>query len=314
MVISLTFSVSLYQVSSEDLGRNVNRQLTYFNNFLGPQDLNNYSNLRLRQLNNDLKHLRANLFLFNAFVLIGGGAASYWLARRTLRPIESALAAQSRFAADASHELRTPLTAMQTENEVALRSNNLTKKQATELLKSNLEEVGKLKSLSEGLLRLAGSNQTDNLNDSVPLKDVVSKAMQRFSKTAAAKHISIDNKARNFNVRGDADSLTELISIFIDNAIKYSPSRSTVILKSWSRDKTISLSIADNGQGIAATELPYVFDRFYRTDNSRTKNQAEGYGLGLAIAQKITEAHHGHIEVSSLPGKGSTFIVHLPAA
>ncbi|HET7827871.1 MAG TPA: histidine kinase dimerization/phospho-acceptor domain-containing protein, partial [Candidatus Saccharimonadales bacterium] len=134
MSVSLIFSVILYNVSSADLQRNAKRQLGYFNNFLGPDDFNNYNLIRQRQLNEDKRNLKGSLVLFNLAVLAGGGAASYLLARRTLRPIEEALSVQSRFAADASHELRTPLTAIQTENEVALRNPALKKSQAVALL------------------------------------------------------------------------------------------------------------------------------------------------------------------------------------
>lgn len=125
MAISILFSLSLYHVYSVDLGHNVKRQIGYFNNLLGPDESQDYSLLRQHQLNQDLDHLRGSLILFNVLVLIGGGAASYWLARRTLAPIEEALDSQSRFASDASHELRTPLAAIQTENELVRKAKGM---------------------------------------------------------------------------------------------------------------------------------------------------------------------------------------------
>jgi signal transduction histidine kinase len=314
MAISVVFSLSLYRVSSDDLYRNVNRQIGYFNNLLGPSEGENYKVLRSRQLDQDLSHLKANLIVFNLLVLLSGGAASYWLARRTLEPIEEAMESQSRFASDASHELRTPLTAIMTENEVALRSKNLTKTEATGLLKSNLEEVAKLKALSEGLLRLANGNGHIADPQPVSLKDITAQAAGRYAKAAAAKKIRIDNKVSDLQAKGDKDSLAELVSIFIDNAIKYTPAGGAVKLSSLRQNKCVKLKISDNGQGIKHSELPQIFDRFYRADSSRTKDDAGGYGLGLAIAKKITDAHHGHIEVASTPGKGTAFTVVLPAA
>ena len=314
MAVSLIFSGLLYQVSSNDLQRNVNRQLGYFNNFLGPGDFDNYSNLRQRQLDDDKRHLRASLLFFNSVVLVGGGLASYWLARRTLRPIEDALESQSRFAADASHELRTPLTAIQTENEVALRNPALKKEEAVALLKSNLEEVGKLKALSEGLLKLA--NSSGRLADPQPvlIKPVVAEAVDRLAKTAELKKVKVADKTTDTIIKGDPASLTELIYVLLDNAIKFSPAGGRVTITSRRHNKDVAISITDKGPGIDAADLPMIFERFYQIDDSRNKQAAGGYGLGLAIARKITETHGGHIEVKSTPGKGSSFIVHLLSA
>lgn len=314
MAVSLIFSGILYNVSSADLERNVNRQLGYFNNFLGPGDFNNYTFIKQRQLAEDKDHLRGSLILFNLAVLAGGGAASYWLARRTLQPIEDALTAQTRFAADASHELRTPLTAIQTENEVALRNPALKKSEAVALLKSNLEEIGKLKVLSEGLLKLASNSGRIEDVKAVPIKDVLGVSIGRLAKTAELKKVVFDNKASDFNVMGDADSLSELFYILLENAVKYSPAGSQVKITSTHRHHDVSVTITDRGPGIAASELPVIFERFYQSDSSRNKQGNGGYGLGLAIAKKITDAHGGHVEVKSTVGKGSSFIVHLPSA
>ncbi|HET7529176.1 MAG TPA: HAMP domain-containing sensor histidine kinase [Candidatus Saccharimonadales bacterium] len=313
MIISLIFSVSLYYVSSEDLGRNVNRQIGYFNNLIGPDEAGDYGALRQRQLNEDLSHLKANLIVFNLLVLLGGGAASYWLARRTLDPIEEALNIQARFASDASHELRTPLTAIQTENEVALRDKSLSKSQAIGLLKSNLEEIGKLKALSEGLLRLAG-RQGGAARGPVSVRDITAAAVQRYLKVADKQQITISDKTSDFNVLGDRDSLTELTAILIDNALKYSHDGSEIVISSFQRGKLGVLEVEDHGIGIKRADLPHIFDRFFRADSSRHKDGADGYGLGLAIAKNIVDAHSGHIEVSSTPGKKTVFKVFLPSS
>lgn len=314
MSVSIIFSGLLYHVSSADLQHNINRQLDYFDNFLGPGDFDNYSSLRQRQLSQDTRHLKGSLVLFNLAVLAGGGAASYWLARRTLRPIEDALTAQSRFAADASHELRTPLTAIQTENEVALRNPALKKSEAVSLLNSNLEEIAKLKALSEGLLKLANNSGRVSNVQSIALKGVVARALDRVNKTAEFKKIKFSNRVGELKAMGDADSLSELVYILIENAVKYSPGGSTVKLEAAKHHHMVSLKVSDNGPGIESSELPMIFERFYRADSSRTKQAGGGYGLGLAIAKKIAEAHGGHIEVKSTPGKGSSFIVRLPSA
>lgn len=314
MAISLIFSGLLYRVSSIELDRNVNRQIGYFSNFLGPHDSDNYNRLRQNQLNEDRDRLRANLFVFNLLVLAAGGAASYWLARRTLEPIEQALDAQSRFTADASHELRTPLTAIQTENEVALRDPGLSKAQAKSLLKSNLEEIAKLKALAEGLLHLAsGQGQVYDFKK-LELGDAIKAAVEPMSATAAKKNISVKTDLKPVTLNGDFTSLSELFSIFLDNAIKYSPPNTAINIASQTHGKEVLVKITDQGQGITPQEMPHIFERFYRNDASRTKNEAGGYGLGLAIAKQIAQNHGGHIEVTSTPNKGSTFTIQLPGA
>ena len=312
MLVSICTSLALYHVSTGDLQRNARRQVGYFNNFLGPGDISNLTDLRQRQLEEDSGHLKANLVLFNLAVLIAGGGASYLLARRTLEPIENALEAQSRFTADASHELRTPLTAIQAENEVALRNPDLSKKQAVEMLKSNLEEVAKLKALSDGLLHLASSSGSLPEGQLVSLADIATQAQKRWAKIASAKGVALKAKLADAQVHGDSTSLVDLVSILLDNAIKYTPKGGQVNLNSGVKEKIPFIEVKDNGPGIKAVDLPHVFDRFFRADSSRSKNSSNGYGLGLAIARKIADSHNASLEVRSTLGRGSSFTLRLP--
>ncbi|MBA3757683.1 HAMP domain-containing histidine kinase [Candidatus Saccharibacteria bacterium] len=313
MTLSLGLSFVIYRLSSEELANNTRRQVYFFNKDLSPSDFSTFARLRQRQLDQGLGRLRADLILFNFFVLTAGGAGSYALARRTLRPLEASLEAQKRFTADASHELRTPLTAMQAEIEVALRDKNLSKNETKNLLESNLEEVGKLKNLSAGLLRLASGENMLAIKNSVSLRGVVTDSLERFTKIAEQKNINIQTQLKNVPAKGDRESLVDLVSILMDNAIKYSPSGSEVTVSIYQKDRSSFIKVSDNGIGIQASELPRIFERFYRADSSRTKSTVGGYGLGLAIAKKITELHNGSIEVKSAPNKGTAFTVRLPA-
>jgi len=312
MGLCIIFSVALYHVSERQLSNDAGAQVSYYRGFLSPYDVENYSTLRTRQLDTDRDRLKGNLVGLNLFVLATGGIASYALARRTLEPIEEALEKQKRFAADASHELRTPLAAMQTEIEVALRGAKLSKGEAVNQLKSNLEEVAKLRDLSDGLLQLASQDGKDLSQEIIRLDKAAGKAVERLAKAAAAKKIKIINKISPVSTPGDEVSLSDLAAILLDNAIKYSPSGSNITVVTGKRSKRALLEIKDEGQGIKASELPHIFERFYRADQSRNKDEASGYGLGLALARKIVDAHQGYIEVKSEEDKGSTFSIYLP--
>ncbi len=314
MTLSIGCSLALYRVSSNELARSANRPVDIYNLIFGPESAGNVNDLRTQQLEKDKSHLKSNLLLFNVGVLLAGGAISYFFARRTLAPLEESLEMQKRFTGDASHELRTPLAAMQAEIEVSLRDANLSKQEAIDLLKSNLEEVGKLKNLSEGLLSLATTVDKDSVREQVSLANVTSEALQQMSKRAKQRRIKIISSSKQVNVYGNRQQLLNLLGILLDNAIKYSNGGSEVRINNRVRDKHALISVIDHGKGMSEQDIPHIFDRFYRADSSRTKGDIQGYGLGLAIAKKIVELHKGTIEVKSTLGKGSTFTVRLPLA
>lgn len=314
MVLSIGTSFALYRVSSADLANNVRRQVGFFDNYLAPGDFNNYTQMRKDQLEQDRDHLRGNLVLFNIVVLVAGGVVSYALARRTMRPIEESHESQKRFAGDASHELRTPLTAMQSEIEVALRNPNLTKKEAVGLLQSNLEEVAKLRDLSEGLLKLTNADADDDFDQLLSSNAVIDQAVDRVAKIASAKKVKINSSTKDLSFRGNQQYIVDLLVILLDNAIKYSPSGSQVSIDALRKDKRVVVSVRDHGQGIKTEDLPHIFERFYRAEASRSKKQTDGYGLGLAIAKKIADLHQAPINVKTVLGEGSIFTISLPSA
>jgi signal transduction histidine kinase len=300
MAMSLSFSVLFYRTFMP----NPNRQLSPDTPAIVVRESHHYYEyVRNRLL--------ARLTLLNGGTLVGGTFLSYYLARRTLRPIERAMDAQSRFTSDASHELRTPLAAIQTENEVALRASDLTLSRAKELLHSNVEEITRLQQLSEGLLRLTNGRQHLPVQP-VWLDEIGGDAMNHVIKLAQAKNIAIDDTVPHVQVVAHPQSLAQAIVILLDNAIKYSPEKSTVHLEGKMNSKHASLSIRDEGIGIAASHLPHIFDRFYRADQSRTSQSVQGYGLGLSIAKKLIEQQHGGISAASELGEGSMFTIRLP--
>lgn len=324
MTISLFFSASLYQLSMQEFNLGLRNAKPIISSFEDPlaagTEEGAVARLKARlqaeyeaQYNHAKQRVLTRLTLINLAILIGGGFLSYYLARRTLKPIEEAHEAQSRFTADASHELRTPLTAMQSEIEVALMDPKLTLGQAKERLRSNLEELAKLTALSEGLLRLSHLENKEIRKEPVELEQVTNQALSRVLPRAEAKNILISSKVPGgLQTLADEVSLTEALVILLDNAIKYSPNKTEITITSSSSPRHASLSVHDHGMGIKATELPHIFERFYRADSARSKQQVQGYGLGLAIAKDIVTLHGGTIGVQSRPGEGSVFTIQLP--
>jgi two-component system sensor histidine kinase CiaH len=312
MAMSIGFSLILYHLSSVELNRGLRRPPSFVVQL--PSQPFSYEQFRQDRLTESNEHLRGNLIVFNIATLALGGILSYVLARRSLEPIEAAMEAQSRFTADASHELRTPLTAMQTEIEVNLRNPKLTRDQAIDLLKSNLEEVGKLRALSDGLLRLAQSGDQPLMIDSVSAKTLGTEAMQRVASLAEVKQITINNSIPELTLSADRETLIEILVILLDNAIKYSDPKKTVTLSAVQQNHQTLLRVTDEGYGITEQDQEHIFERFYRTDESRSKKKSEGYGLGLAIAQQIAELHQGSVSVKSEIAKGSTFTLTIPTA
>jgi two-component system sensor histidine kinase CiaH len=255
-----------------------------------------------------------NLIYFNLLVLIAAGFASYGLARWTLRPIQSSHEQQKRFTSDVSHELRTPLTALKMTSEVALMDKTASKAALHDALVSNLEDVGKLEMLINNLLRLTRLevSELEGQFDRVDLAAAARAAVTACREQASAKKIKLTSKLMdNQLVIGDAFSLEQLVTILLDNAIKYSPAGSTITVEADGDLSRSRLHIIDQGVGIAPADLPRIFDRFYRADESRTGGDSGGFGLGLSIARMITELHHGQLKVTSRVGKGTTITVDL---
>ncbi|MFA4995937.1 MAG: HAMP domain-containing sensor histidine kinase [Patescibacteria group bacterium] len=316
MTISVTFSISLYGISSKELDRglgkqsNVLRDIPIRGSVL--QQAPDFEQIRLDQLDESSNRLRLNLIYFNLLILLLSSLASYFLARKTLEPIKEAMDTQNRFTADASHELRTPLTAMRTEIEVNLRDKKLGLPEAKKLLQSNLEETEKLESLSNALLKLASyDEEVKSTFSKVSLEEVLTEAYEKVECLANKKSIIFKNNFQNIFVKGDKQSLIELFIILIDNAIKYSPEKSKILINITSEKDWATVKIRDYGIGIKASDLPHIFDRFYRADTSRSKEKINGYGLGLSIAKSIVNFHKGAIDAFSKPDKGSEFVVKL---
>ena len=317
-IICVSFTVAMYQEMTVELDRikamhrsRIERGLP---NRLAPP-INTNSLFLDPNLVAETK-MRLKIILAGIDVLIIGvsAGAGYFLAGKTLKPIGEMVEGQRRFIADASHELWTPLTAMKTEIEVTLRDKKLGLPSAKNLLSSNLEEVDKLKSLTDYFLTLSKYQDTNNnLSwETFNLLPVAEEVCNRLQGLAKEKKVEIKKDLAPVLLEANKVSITELVSILLDNAIKYSHPEGKVIIGLEEKRGNVQIKVEDFGIGISETDLPHIFNRFYRADLSRTKNVVKGYGLGLSIAKSIVDLHKGKIEAQSVVNKGSVFTVALP--
>lgn len=304
---------------------NVDRELSRFENFqelskdrviqnFGYLPNSDISSIVDQQLIDEARgRLVSDLFLLNTCILIAAGVSGYFLAGRTLAPIKAIIEDQARFIGDASHELKTPLTALRSEIEIYLMSKKKTLQESDEILRSNLEEVIRLQTITDSLMKLAtlekgsGSFQFEK----VRLEEIFNDAGKAAASFSKEKKITIVQKKTNIKAAVNKSSLTQLLTILLDNAIKYSKPGTRVTLSAKRIKKEVVIRVTDQGIGIPQNELTKIFERFYRVDKSRSSKGISGYGLGLSIAKEIVSLHKGSIEATSNK-KGSTFLITLP--
>ena len=222
--------------------------------------------------------------------------------------LEDAVQSSNRFVADASHELRTPLTVLRGELE-ALAQDAQFLPEARERLGSLLEEVDRLSKIVESLLVLSRLDAGEPSSERVrfDLGELAATTAEQISLLAQDKDVQIVcTTASAVWIEGDRARMKQVIVNLLDNAIKYTPRGGRVQLKITREDEQALLEVSDNGIGIPAEALPHMFKRFYRVDDSRSRGQG-GAGLGLSIVKSICTAHGASVDVSSVPGVGSSF-------
>ena len=318
LLVSLSFSVTTRWYAQREFSRSNVEQRGEFRSVieraLGYQlfrpndDVFGFQRAHEQEIQNRLNNY---VLIINLGALVIGGLASYWFAVRTLRPIEEAHEAQKRFASDASHELRTPLTIMKTENEVFLRQKSFTEAEARELISSNLEELDRLERLSTSLLALTQYEDTAVQLKTLHVTRVVDDAVKSAKKTAPTLDVQI--KVAPAKISGDRDSLVRLLGILLDNAAKYGPSDQTVFIEGKKSGDRYILLVRDHGPGVAAEDLPHIFERLYRGDKARSSN-IPGHGLGLALAHRIATVNKAQLSASNSPKGGAIFTMELRLA
>ena len=233
-----------------------------------------------------------------------------------LMRIEGAFRKVTQFTADASHELRTPLAIMRTRAELTLRRPR-PEAEYRDALEQVLTELERTSDLVEKLMLLARADSGAPVLHlvSVDLGEILRDTSMQAHLLATEKQIEFSGEipASPIWIEADTPSLRRLFLILVDNAVKYTPSGGAIELACEAVEGWATVTVHDNGIGIPASDLPNIFERFYRADKARSR-ESGGSGLGLAIGLWIAQAHGGTIEAESAPGKGSTFRVRLPLA
>ena len=315
MTISICFSAFIFRMVSFEFERRISEiERRVRVGQMGPPPSVSQGLLFISDIKEAQDKVLFVLIYTNIVILVFSSFAGYFLAGTTLRPIEIVVEEQKRFVADASHELKTPLTALQTSIEVTLRDKNINLKKALYTLKDSLADVKNLTLLTNDLLSLTRYQQNGSIGlfKKINIGELIDESIENIRPISKKKNIDIRTDINKVHVNGNREDLSKLITILLDNAIKYTPDNGKVDIKSIKKNRNAVVTVSDTGIGVSKSEIPLVFERFYRTDASRSKVKASGFGLGLSIAKSIVDIHKGSIEVDSVVGKGSTFTVKLP--
>jgi two-component system, chemotaxis family, CheB/CheR fusion protein len=218
---------------------------------------------------------------------------------------------QRRFLADAAHELRAPLAVIQGNLEVLERFPNMSLDERQEAVGESARESARLGRLANDLLSLARGDAGDALQlEPLELAPILDETLREAEKLAAGRHLE-PGVLESCKILGNRDKLKQLALILLDNALKYTPDGGRVTLELHRQDTHAEFRIVNTGPAISPEDLEHVFERFYRTDASRSR-QTGGTGLGLPIARWIAGQHGGTVKLESQTGIGTTVIVRLP--
>lgn len=274
------------------------------------------SGLSLRDIDEAIAKLILGALIIIPIALGLAALGAWFLAAQTLKPIEESLRRQRQFIQDASHELRTPLAIIQSNIEVALQNPEPTVPQLTDKLTTVNETTKRMGKIISDLFTLSTSDsQLLRLKPKLVTLDKVAREVVKQMKSLARKKEQdlILGDTEELIVHADEDRIKQVITILVDNAIKYTPVKGKIavtVAKTPAIDYA-KLSVIDTGPGISKVDQERIFERFYRVDKSRSR-ELGGNGLGLAIANTLIQRQRGYISVQSKIGQGTRFDVFLP--
>ncbi|HEY9059793.1 MAG TPA: ATP-binding protein [Pseudobacteroides sp.] len=240
--------------------------------------------------------------------------ASLFMANRALIPVRQSWERQRDFVADASHELRTPLAVVQTNLELVMSNKEDTVENQLHWLENIKAENARMTKLVNDLLFIARSDAGESQVEKAyfPLDIICKETIISFKLLCDGNNVNIiDDIEHDVNFYGNETRIKQLITILLDNAVKYTPSGGQIKVSLKQIDTNVEINVSDTGLGIPKEHLNKIFERFYRVDSSRSSTSG-GTGLGLSIAKIIVNEHHGHISVNSVSGQGSCFHITLP--
>jgi signal transduction histidine kinase len=262
-----------------------------------------------------MKRLLISMIIIGGCVIAGLFLISLAFSNRALRPTEESLIRQRQFVADASHELKTPLAIIDANAEAAM--NERIAPGARMWIERIEDESGRMRGLIDNLLFLARSEDAADVaveNLPVDLSSAVEREIDRVEAVLFERGIGIEFQSPGGDgiaVNADPERVRQILLILLDNALKYTDEGGRVTVQVDRNRKYGSVRISNTGDGIAADDLPHIFDRFYRADKARTSGVRGGYGLGLSIARAIAERSGGSVTATSADGL-TTFTVELP--
>jgi signal transduction histidine kinase len=257
-----------------------------------------------------LSNLLGALFVGGLAGLVLAAIGGWFLAGKSLAPVQEAFEHQRTFVADASHELRTPLAVIRANAEF-LQLEQPDNPELHEIVR----ESDRLANLVDSLLALARGDKDTGADQRVVFDagQEVEQAVGTMEPLAMERGIELTVSTIPLFVRGDPDAIRQLIVILLDNALRYTGEDGRVHVQTAADGNSALITVHDTGIGIREESLPHVFERFYRADDARNR-ESGGSGLGLAIARELVSQHGGKISVESAKGVGTTFIVRLPLA
>jgi signal transduction histidine kinase len=253
-----------------------------------------------------------NMGILGIIVLVILGIGSWWIAGRAVLPTQRSLDQQQSFIANASHELRSPLTLIRASTELAAR--NAAPGEGKQLMGEVLKDVDYMARLVEDLLllsRLDTQKITLSLKP-VPIETLFAELKRQFDAITSGGATRLIINSIPGQVMADPDRMRQLLWILIDNALQHTATEGTILLSAQQDGNLVHLMVTDNGSGIPKEDIPYVFNRFFKGRNAKSKSH--GAGLGLSIARSLAEAQNGIIHLDSLAGKGTRVTISVNKA
>lgn len=251
---------------------------------------------------------------------IGAVAGMAWVfSDSATQPIAEAWEGQRRFVADASHELKTPLAVIKA-NMSVIRKDGSVGEDAGRWVESTIDEADRMSGLIADMLELARTDENPGIARGGRKDGMVEVDLSQLAEEAAMEmdaiafergHVIEEDIEDSVMVVGNAEKLSRLARILIDNATKYAGVGSPISVSVHATKRHVRLSVHNDGNPIPAEDLPHVFDRFYRSDKARTADENKSFGLGLPIAKGIAESHGGRLTVESSESDGTTFTLML---